>query len=117
MVDVNKAISTAVKTGKVVFGANEAIRNAKTGKARLIVAASNCPSSIREDLEYYGRLSQIPFVTYNGNGVDLGMVCGKRFAVAALTVKELGDSDVLKLTEKPRKEQEAEEDIREIQNG
>jgi hypothetical protein len=31
--------------------------------------------------------------------VDLGMVCGKRFAVTALTVKEPGDSDIMKLTE------------------
>jgi large subunit ribosomal protein L30e len=112
MIDVDKALATAVKTGKIVFGSDEAIRSAKTGKARLIVVASNNPSSIREDLEYYGKLSQIPIVTYRGNNVDLGIVCGKRFAIAALTVKEPGDSDILKLTEpaKPAEDDTAAEE-------
>jgi large subunit ribosomal protein L30e len=105
MIDVDKAIATAVRTGKVVFGANEAVRSAKTGKAKIIVLASNNPTQIREDLEYYGKLSKVPVVTYKGNRIDLGMVCGKRFAVATLTVKELGDSDILRWAEKPEIEQ------------
>ena len=110
MIDVDKAISTAVKTGKVVLGANEALRSAKAGKARLIFLASNTPRGLREDIEYYGRLSEVPVVTYKNTNVDLGMVCGKRFAVTALTVKEAGDSDVLKLIEKaPETAEEAEE--------
>lgn len=99
MIDVDKAIASAVKTGKVVFGANEAIRSARSGKARLIVVASNSPLQLRGNIDHYGKLSQVPIVAYRSNGVDLGMVCGKRFAVTALTVKEPGDSDIMKLTE------------------
>lgn len=109
MIDVDKAIATAVKTGKVIFGTSEAIKSVKAGKARLIVVSSNSPSSIRGDLEYYAQLSQIPVVAYRGNSADLGMICGKPFAVAALTVKEPGDSDILKMAEKPEAEQEAAE--------
>jgi len=112
MIDVDKAIATAVKTGKVVFGANEAIRSARTGKARLIVVASNSPMQVREDLDYYGKLSGISIVTYRGSSSDLGMTCGKRFAIATLTVKEAGDSDILKLVESPNAEA-AEEEIEE----
>lgn len=115
MIDVDKAIAAAVKTGKVVFGANEAIRSTKTSKARLIVVSSTSPSQIREDLEYYGKLSQIPIVSYRGNSIDLGMVCGKRFAVATLTVKEPGDSDILELAQKTETDQGvAEETIEEL---
>ncbi len=110
MIDVDKAITTAAKTGKVVFGANEAIRSVKTGKARLIVVASNSPSKIRENLECYGKLSQVPVITYKGNSIDLGVICRKQFAIAALTVKEPGDSDILKLIEKPEMEREAAEE-------
>ena len=114
MIDMDKAIATAVKTGKVIFGADEAVRSAKTGKALLIVIASNNPPQLREDLEYYGKMSQVPVVTYSGNRIDLGTACGKRFAIATLTVKEVGDSEILKLTEKPQAEQEAaEEEIEE----
>ncbi len=114
MIDVDKAIATAVKTGKVVLGANEALKSAQTGKAQLIVVASNSPSSICEDLRHYGNLSRVPIVSYRGNSIDLGMVCGKRFAVSALTVKEPGDSEILKMIEVPETEQEAvEEDAEE----
>ena len=43
MIDIDKALASAVKTGKVSFGSNVALQNAKTGKAKMIVLASNCP--------------------------------------------------------------------------
>jgi large subunit ribosomal protein L30e len=97
VIDVNKAIATTVKTGKVLFGANNAIKSAKTGKAKLILLAANCPRRIREDIEYYSKLSAVPVIIYNGTSIDLGAVCGKPFMVSALTIKDPGDSDILKL--------------------
>jgi len=99
VIDVNKAIATTVKTGKVLFGANNAIKNAKIGKARLIIVAANCPQKIREDVTYYCRLSNVPVVIYKGNSIDLGAVCGKPFMVSALTIREPGDSDILRVAE------------------
>jgi large subunit ribosomal protein L30e len=100
MIDVDKAIATAVKTGKVIFGTRQAVRNARTGKARLIILASNALQKVRDDLEYYGKLSQIPIYTHKGTSIDLGVICGRPFVISALTVKEPGDSDVLGLGEK-----------------
>ena len=99
MIDINKAIATTVRTGKFFFGAKDAIKNAKIGKARLIVIAANCPKNAHEDIEYYCKLSDIPVVIYRGTSIDLGAVCGKPFMVSALTVREPGDSEILKLTE------------------
>jgi large subunit ribosomal protein L30e len=99
MIDVNKAIVTTVKTGKVLFGTNNAMNNAKIRKAKLIIVASNCPQKIRGDIEYYSKLSNIPVTIYKGTNIDLGGVCGKPFKVSALTIREPGDSDILKLAE------------------
>jgi len=109
MIDVDKAIGTAVKTGKVMFGAESAVKNAQTGKAKLIVIAANCPMETRGDIEYYSRLSGVNVVVYNGTSIDLGMACKKPFMVSALTVKEPGDSDILKLIEQPSVEEEEKE--------
>lgn len=106
MIDVAKAIGTAVKTGKVVFGAESAVKNAQTGKARLIVISANCPAEVRGDVEYYSKLSGVNVVVYKGTSIDLGMACKKPFVVSALTVKEPGDSDILKLLEQPSVEKE-----------
>ena len=99
MIDVNKAIATTVKTGKILFGTNNAIKSAKTRRAKLIIVASNCPQKIREDIEYYCKLSNIPVTIYNGTSIDLGAVCGKSFKVSVLIIREPGDSDILKLAE------------------
>jgi large subunit ribosomal protein L30e len=99
MIDVDKAIVAAINSGKVAFGTKEAIQNAKTGKARLIMISSNIPTATQRDLHYYGKLSGVPIVRYRGDGVDLGLTCGKPFAVAALVIRELGNSELLKLVE------------------
>lgn len=105
MIDIDKAIATAVKTGKVSFGANSAIQNAKAGKAKLIILASNCPKNTREDVEYYCKLSNVPSTTYNGSSMDLAAVCGKPFIISALSIREPGDSEILRLTEKTEPEE------------
>jgi large subunit ribosomal protein L30e len=97
MIDVDKAIATAVKTGKVSFGANAALQNAKTGKAKMVVLAANCPKDIKEQVEYYGKISKVPIMTYKGTSMDLAAVCNKLFIISALSIRETGDSEILKV--------------------
>ena len=99
MTDINKEIKTTVKTGKVLFGVRNAINNAKNGKAKLIIISSNCPQKFLEDIQNYCNFSKISMFIYNGSSIDSGSVCGKPFTVSALTIKDQGDSDILKLME------------------
>lgn len=99
MIDIDKAIAAAVKSGKVSFGAASAVQNAQSGKAKLIILAANAPSNVREDVEYYCKLSKVPLTSYRGSSLDLAATCGKPFTVSALSIREPGDSEILKLTE------------------
>ncbi len=99
MINIDKAIASAVKTGKVSFGANSALQNAKTGKAKMIILASNCPKDIKDNIEYYGKISKVPVITYKGNSMDLAEVAGRLFIISALSIRESGDSDILKVIE------------------
>jgi large subunit ribosomal protein L30e len=99
MINIDKAIASAVKTGKVSFGANAALQNAKTGKAKMIILASNCPKDIKDDIEYYGKISKVPVINYKGGSMDLAEVSGKMFIISALSIRESGDSDILKIIE------------------
>jgi len=96
-VDVNKQIGIAVRTGKVSFGVKEALDAVRSAKAKLLIMASNCPEPRREDILHYAKQSSVPIYTYPGSSVDLGETCLKPFVVAVLTVKEPGDSEILKL--------------------
>ena len=104
MIDPNKALISVVKTGKVSFGVNSALQNAKTGKAKMIVLASNCPKDIKEQIEYYGKISKVPVMTYRGTSMDLAAVCNKLFIISALSIRETGDSEILKLIENTEQE-------------
>ena len=99
MIDINKAITTTAKTGKIQFGANSALKNAKAKKAKLILLASNCPQNLKDDIEYHCKLSKIPVSIYKGESTALGALCGKPFNVSVITIKEPGDSNILKITE------------------
>ncbi len=99
MIDINKAIASAVKTGKVSFGTNVALQNAKSGKAKMIILAANCPQDIKTQVEYYGNLSKVPVVMFKGASMDLAAVCNKLFIISALSIKETGDSEILKVLE------------------
>ena len=102
MIDIDKALASACKTGKVSFGANTALQNAKTGKAKMIVLASNCPQDIKTQIEYYGEISKIPIITYKRGSMDLAEVCHKLFIISALSIRETGDSDILKIIDQPK---------------
>jgi len=105
MIDVNKAIAAAVKTGKVSFGASVALQNAKTGKARMIVLAANCPKNIKDEIEYNCKLSNVPVMMFKGASMDLATVCNKPFIISALSIREAGDSEILKVTESSEMEE------------
>ena len=98
MADIGKAIRLAVDTGKVRFGSREAVKAALNGEAKLIVVASNCPKTVKSDIEYYCKLSKVSTLIYDGSSVELGSVCGKPFPVSALIVLDAGTSNILELS-------------------
>lgn len=95
MVDIDRAISVARKSGKTAIGVNSAKRSAKTGDAKLIIIADNAPKEHKEDIEYYCQLSNIPVLGYSKTSHDLGIVVGRPHLVAFITVYNPGDSDIM----------------------
>jgi len=95
--DVDRGIRVAVDTGNVTLGSLKSIQGLKLGKGKLVILAQNCPEDIKEDVIHYSKLSEIPVYDYNGTSVELGSVCGKPFTVAAMTIKDPGDSNILEV--------------------
>ena len=60
MVDVNKQIRRAVKSGKVGFGSKDALSSAASARAKLIILAKNCRESDREDILHNAIQSEVP---------------------------------------------------------
>ncbi|NYT00473.1 MAG: 50S ribosomal protein L30e [Methanocellales archaeon] len=88
--NIDRALQVVVKTGKVLIGSNETLEAAKRGQTKLVVLASNCPKHVRAEIE-----TKVKTFDYPGTSTDLGAICGKPYAIAALSVTHPGDSDIL----------------------
>ncbi|KAF5088857.1 50S ribosomal protein L30e [Methanobacterium aggregans] len=95
--DIDRGIRVAVDTGSVTLGSDKSIQALKLGKGKLVIIANNCPRDIKEDIEHYSKLSEIPVYTYEGTSVELGSVCGRPYTVATLIIKDPGDSTILEI--------------------
>ena len=98
--DLNREIQIIARTGKKYYGIKRTIKATKLGRAKLVVLAKNCMATERTHVEYYCSLASIPIVEYNGNGYELGALCGREHVISAISVYDTGDSKILKALKK-----------------
>jgi large subunit ribosomal protein L30e len=91
MADMDRVLRNVIKKGKVVIGARQVVKSVQNGSAKLVVLASNCPS------EWKDRIGLEDCVEYEGNGVELGVACGKPFSISALAIIEADNADIVAL--------------------
>lgn len=90
---LENSLRLAVQTGKVVFGHDKTMKLADEKKTKLIVVASNYKKDKRlvEKNTYNG----VPIIRFHGTNVELGRICGKKFAVSVLGIIDPGNSNIL----------------------
>jgi large subunit ribosomal protein L30e len=92
MIDLGRALKSAMTTGKVVFGVEQSEKMIKSGEAKLIIVAKNCPS------DYLVNKSHgVPVYKFEGNNMELGALCGKPFSVSSIAIIDKGASNILSL--------------------
>ena len=94
--NINSRLSMVMKTGKYVLGYKQTLKVLRSGKAKLVILASNTPPLRKSEIEYYAMLSKTGVHHYNGSNIDLGTACGKLFRVCTLSVTDPGDSDIIR---------------------
>ncbi|MHA1143562.1 MAG: 50S ribosomal protein L30e [Candidatus Helarchaeota archaeon] len=99
MIDEDKAIKIALKTGKIFLGNKNSMQAIRQKKAKLIIKAANCPEGLSKELQHYCKIAEIKLHTYKGSSRDLGEICGRYHLVSTLAVIDPGDSqDILRLS-------------------
>ncbi|MDI9620035.1 MAG: 50S ribosomal protein L30e [Candidatus Nezhaarchaeota archaeon] len=99
MVDFEKELRVALRTGKVIMGGNEVLKLASAGKGKLLILASNCPEKLKKEVEYYARLSHIPIYHAPYTSRELGGACQRGHMISSLAILDEGDSEILKVIE------------------
>ncbi|RZN70526.1 MAG: 50S ribosomal protein L30e [Candidatus Methanolliviera hydrocarbonicum] len=100
MMDIGKSLRTAVKTGKVQFGSRQTLKSLKEREAELIILARNCPYNYRREIEE--KSEDVLIYPFDGNGKDLGILCGKSFIISSLSIADEGESDIISLLSNPK---------------
>ena len=92
--DVRRAIRSAVSTGKVYLGGAQTVKSMKSGGAKLVIIASNCPPVVVESVS---KIKTVPVYNFEGTNIELGSACGKPFSVAIMSIENPGESDIMAL--------------------
>jgi len=69
------------------------------GKGKLVIVASNCPELVKNQVEYYAKLSGIPIYHASYTNMEIGEMCQRKHPISSLLVLEEGESEILKLIE------------------
>mmetsp|Transcript_29784 Transcript_29784/g.41801 ORF Transcript_29784/g.41801 Transcript_29784/m.41801 type:complete len:89 (+) Transcript_29784:99-365(+) len=88
-----------MRSGKAVLGYKSTLKSIRTGKAKLVFIASNCPVVRKSQIEYYAMLGKIKIYLYQGNNNDLGIACGRYYGCSTMAILDAGDSDILTAVE------------------
>ena len=97
MVDLDRVIGSALKSGRMFFGSKQTIRASESRRTVALIVASNCPTKTLTEIKNRATLLKIPVFMYPGSNSDLGVTCRKRFAISALAIREINDDAILRM--------------------
>ena len=93
--DLSRQLKNAIATGNLLFGQRQAKDACAKGSAKMVIVAANCP----EDYTTALRAPHPEVGMHRARMVnrELGIACGKPFAVSTITIIDAGGSDLLAL--------------------
>lgn len=80
-------IKEAIDAKNVIIGSDRTVKYLKIKQLKLVIVSSNCPEDLKKDVIKYADLSGTEIETFDGTSKQLGIVCGKPFPIAVLSIK------------------------------
>jgi len=102
--DVDTNIKVAYKTGNIMYGKNNILKNLRQNTFKMIIIANNCPKELEDKLNYNNTLikesDRIFIHRYFGSSWDLGLALAKPYMISVVGILDYGDSDLITLKTK-----------------
>lgn len=97
--DIDTNIKVAYKTGKIIYGKKQILKELRQNPFKMLIIANNCPKELENQLNYYNSLmkNKLFIYKYKGSSWDLGLACAKPYMISVIGVIDSGDSDLLSL--------------------
>ena len=101
--DVDNNIKVAYKTGKIMYGKNQVLKNLKSENPyKMLIVSNNCPAELINQLNHYNSIlkDKVFIYKYQGSSWDLGLACAKPYMISVIGVIDFGNSDLITLKTK-----------------
>ena len=101
--DIDSNIKVAYKTGKILYGRNQVLKNLRHNSPfNMLIVSKNCPQELIIQLNHFNSLLKDKFFIYRykGSSWDLGLTCAKPYMISIMGVIDFGDSDLMSLKTK-----------------
>ena len=93
--DLGRQLKTAMSTGELLLGQNQAVDACARGEAKLVILAANCPQKYVENIS--SSHPDVPMHQVTLVNRELGAACAKPFYVSVICVLDPGNSKLLTL--------------------
>lgn len=81
-------IKKLLKSEKVVIGTDRTLKLLKNSSVESVFLSSNCPETVRRDIEYYAKMTKTPVIALNQPSDELGILCKKPYHVSVLCTSQ-----------------------------
>lgn len=97
MIDIEKELKVAFRTGKVVYGYRSSLRSITRGRAKLVIVTENMPKTMKDYIIQLTKSLNVPVYSFPDSSLNLGGLCGKPFFISSLVIEDPGESEILKI--------------------
>lgn len=80
-------VRAAIKEKNVVIGTDETMKLLRKEKVKKVYLASNVGAGVRQDMQHYGAIGQVPVVDLDITNEQLGTLCKKPFSISVISVR------------------------------
>jgi large subunit ribosomal protein L30e len=80
--DVFAEIKKHLGDGKLILGTKLTLKSLKLGNLEKVFVTSNCPASVKSDVDYYAGTGNCKAVALDIPNDELGVICKKQFSVS-----------------------------------
>jgi len=83
-----KAIKAAQDSNKLIIGTSQVLRSLRKGiQLKVVYTSSNCPQTLKDDLQVYCKLSGVELTSLSYPNDELGPLCKKQYFISVLGIQ------------------------------
>ena len=86
--EILSQIKKLIENDKIILGSTVILKELKKGNIKKIYLSTNMLKSIKEDIEYYSKLSKVDVMQTKLSNEEFGIMCKKSFLISSIGEKK-----------------------------